>query len=190
MNATEFGGAVMVIWHSRRKTGLTRYTPVNNAVIDGNIYCTSGFGAKPDWYRNIRADPQVEAWLPAGRWSGVAQDAADLPERVQKFGQVLVARPFAGPLFGVNPKKLPDQDLERLLSDSRLLRIRRISALTGPGGPGDLAWMRPISTVIFFSLAILQRMGKWSGRRRLCAPGRQFGRFDLTKGSSKSNNVD
>jgi len=33
-NGTEFGGSIMVIKHTGRKTGLTRYTPVNYAVVD------------------------------------------------------------------------------------------------------------------------------------------------------------
>ena len=47
-NGTEFGGSIMVIKHTGRKTGLTRYTPVNYAVVDGDIYCTAGFGSGSD----------------------------------------------------------------------------------------------------------------------------------------------
>ena len=38
MKWPELSGAIMVIKHTGRKTGLTRYTPVNYAVVDGDIY--------------------------------------------------------------------------------------------------------------------------------------------------------
>jgi hypothetical protein len=73
------------------------------------------------------------------------------------FRRVLIASGFAGPLFGVNPKKLTDQDLLDLLQDYRLIRIRRANALTGPGGPGDLAWVWPAATFVLLWLLFIRR---------------------------------
>ncbi len=154
-NGTSFGGSVMIIKHIGRKTGLTRHTPVNYATVEGDIYCTSGFGKVSDWYLNIKVNPEVEVWLPDGRWTGIAEDVTDMEGNYQVFRQVLIASGFAGPLFGVNPKKLSDQDLLKLLESYRLIRIMRSNALTGPGGPGDLAWMWPAAT--FFLLLVLLR---------------------------------
>lgn len=154
-NGTSFGGSVMIIKHIGRKTGLTRHTPVNYATVEGDIYCTSGFGKVSDWYLNIKVNPEVEVWLPDGRWTGIAEDVTDMEGNYQVFRQVLIASGFAGPLFGVNPKKLSDQDLLKLLESYRLIRIKRSNALTGPGGPGDLAWMWPAAT--FFLLLVLLR---------------------------------
>ena len=36
---------VMVLVHKGRKSGLTRKTPVNYAIVDGEIYCTAAFGS-------------------------------------------------------------------------------------------------------------------------------------------------
>lgn len=154
-NGTSFGGSVMIIKHIGRKTGLTRHTPVNYATVEGDIYCTSGFGKVSDWYLNIKVNPEVEVWLPDGRWTGIAEDVTDMEGNYQVFRHVLIASGFAGPLFGVNPKKLSDQDLLKLLESYRLIRIMRSNALTGPGGPGDLAWMWPAAT--FFLLLVLLR---------------------------------
>lgn len=154
-NGTSFGGSVMIIKHIGRKTGLTRHTPVNYATVEGDIYCTSGFGKVSDWYLNIKVNPEVEVWLPDGRWTGIAEDVTDMEGNYQVFRQVLIASGFAGPLFGVNPKKLSDQDLLKLLESYRLICIKRSNALTGPGGPGDLAWMWPAAT--FFLLLVLLR---------------------------------
>jgi len=157
-NGTEFGGSIMVIKHTGRKTGLTRYTPVNYAVVDGDIYCTAGFGSVCDWYSNLIAIPQVEIWLPDGRWVGVAEDVSDSKDRGALLRQVIIASGFAGSLFGADPKKLTDADFEKLMDSYRLIRIQRKGAVTGPGGPGDLAWVWPLSTLILLLL--------WFRRRR------------------------
>ncbi len=156
-NGTEFGGSIMVIKHTGRKTGLTRYTPVNYALVNGDVYCTAGFGKVSDWYRNIMVLPEVEVWLPDGRWAGIAEDVSDIEHGPQLLRQVIRASGFAGPLFGVNPKKLSDQDFKDLLEIYRLIRIRKADALTGAGGPGDLSWVWPLSTFVLLWLLIRKR---------------------------------
>ena len=156
-NGTEFGGSIMVIKHTGRKTGLTRYTPVNYALVDGEVYCSAGFGKVSDWYRNIMELPEVEVWLPDGRWAGIAEDVSEAENGPHLLRQVIRASGFAGPLFGVNPKKLSDQDFKDLLENYRLIRIRKADALTGPGGPGDLSWVWPLSTFVLLWLLIRKR---------------------------------
>ena len=156
-NGTKFGGSVMVIKHTGRKTGLTRLTPVNYATVDGDIYCTAAFGRVADWYLNIIANPQVEVWLPDGRWAGTAEDVTSDEKGAFYLRQVIIASGFAGPLFGVNPKHLSDQDFERLLESYRLIRIRRVNALTGAGGPGDLSWIWPLTTFVLLWLLLSRR---------------------------------
>ena len=154
-NPTRLGGAVMVIKHKGRKTGLTRYAPVNYVDVGDEVYCTAGFGAKTHWYRNLLADPNVELWLPNGRWEGIAEDASEDENRVELLRSVLVASGFAGPLFGANPQRMTDAQIEALIGPYRLVRIRKIAPVTGPGGPGDLAWVWPLAT--FFLLGVLLR---------------------------------
>jgi deazaflavin-dependent oxidoreductase (nitroreductase family) len=95
-NPTKWGGAVMVIKHRGRKSGLTRYAPVNFAEIDGDIYCAAGFGKKTHWYQNLLADPNVELWLPDSRWAGVAEEVTDAENRVEILRAVLFASGFVG----------------------------------------------------------------------------------------------
>lgn len=156
-NGTEFGGSLMVIKHTGRKTGLTRHTPVNYAIVDGEIYCTAGFGVVSDWYRNIMANPEVEVWLPEGRWAGVAEDVSEEENSVYHLRKVIIASGFAGPLFGINPKQLSDQELGELFESYRLIRIRRLVPATGPGGPGELSWVWPAATFILLWLLVRRR---------------------------------
>lgn len=47
------GGRVMVLTHTGRNTGLRRRSPVDYAIIAGDIYCMAGFGSVSDWYRKV-----------------------------------------------------------------------------------------------------------------------------------------
>jgi deazaflavin-dependent oxidoreductase (nitroreductase family) len=159
-NGTKYGGYVMVIKHTGRVTGLTRYTPVNYAIVDGDVFCTAGFGRISDWYRNITVNPQVEIWLPHERWAGVAEDVSEEAGGARYLREVIIASGFAGPLFGVDPRKLSDDDFERLLGSYRLIRIKRTEALTGRGGPGDLAWVWPLATMALTVLLLRYRKSR------------------------------
>lgn len=149
---------VMVLVHTGRKSGLERYTPVNYAMVDGDIYCTAAFGERADWYRNLLASPQVEMWLRDGWWAGVAEEVDETnPNRNALMRQVLIASGFAAPLLaGLQPKTVSDQALAQATAAYRLFRIQRTEARTGPGGPGDLAWVWPVATFALLALLLLR----------------------------------
>lgn len=153
-NGTRWGGWIMVLSQRGRKTGLLRRTPLNYAFVNGDVYCLAGFGAQADWYRNILATPEVEVWLLDGRWAGIAEDVSDHPQRLELLRKVLVASGFASYAAGIDPLKLDDESLDALTQNYCLVRIRRKDALTGPGGPGDLAWVWPLATFILLPLAL------------------------------------
>jgi deazaflavin-dependent oxidoreductase (nitroreductase family) len=152
------GGRILVLTHTGRKSGLRRRTPLNYAVIEGDLYCTAGFGARADWYRNLLANPLVEVWTPRGCWSGVAEDVSDAPERLPYLRQVLIASGFAARLAGINPHTLTNEGLHRLTHYYRLVRIRPHQPLTGPGGPGDLVWVWPLVVLLLVIIYIRRRM--------------------------------
>ena len=150
---------VMVLVHKGRKSGLARRTPVNYALVDDQIYCTAAFGSRADWYRNVVADPHVQVWLSDGWYAGEAEEVPpDDPQRNHLMRQVLIASGFAAPLFaGINPKTLSDEKLAEISASYRLIRIYPTEACTGPGGPGDLAWVWPAATFILLGLLLLGR---------------------------------
>lgn len=150
------GGRIMVLVHRGRKTGARRYTPVNYATIDGDIYCTAGFGAVADWYKNILADPDVEVWLPDGWYAGSAAVITEDTRRLPYLREVLLNSGFAAPLFGVNPKSMSDEELDEATRDYLLIRVERRHPLTGQNGPGSLNWVWPLATV-FLLMAMLRR---------------------------------
>jgi deazaflavin-dependent oxidoreductase (nitroreductase family) len=153
------GGRIMVITHTGRKSGLRRRTPVNYALINGDLYCTAGFGAVSDWYRNILANPEVEIWLP-GEWrQGIAEDISQDPRRIPLLREVIIASGVVGPMVGVNPRKMSDADFDRVTSTYQLVRIRLKERLRGPGGPGDLAW-------VWIPIALMAALLLYWARRR------------------------
>jgi len=116
-------GRIMVIKHRGRKSGKEYLTPVNYALVDGEIYCTAGFGSMSDWYRNMLANPNIELWLPEGKRKARAEDISDSSNRLFLLRQVIIASGFAGPLFGINPKKLSDEQLDKLSKEYRLVHF-------------------------------------------------------------------
>jgi hypothetical protein len=116
-------GRIMVIKHHGRKSGKEYLTPVNYAIVKGEMYCTAGFGSISDWYRNILVYPRVELWLPEGKHIACAEDISDSPQRLFLLRQVIIASGFAGPLFGVDPKKLNDEELNKVSKNYQLVHF-------------------------------------------------------------------
>ncbi len=121
--APSFSGRIMVIKHRGRKSGKEYLTPVNYAKVDGEIYCTAGFGSISDWYKNMLANPGVELWLPEGKRKARAEDITDSPNRIFLMRQVIIGSGFAGPLFGVDQKKMNDTQLDAATKDYRLIHF-------------------------------------------------------------------
>lgn len=156
-NSPRYGGRLMVLTHTGRKSGLRRHQPLNYAVVDGDVYCVAGFGAVSDWYKNLKADPRVEVWLPDGWWAGIAEDVSACQERVHLLREVLIASGFAAYAAGLDPRKMSDAELATLAQEYRLVRIHRTQPRTGKGGPGDLTWVWTASTFALLGLLMFRR---------------------------------
>ena len=158
---------VMVLVNTCRKTGLAHRTPVNYALVDGDIYCMAGFGESTDWLRNIKANPEVEVWLRDSWWAGVAEEVpASDPSYLSLCRQLIIASGIAARLLvGISPKTISDEALGEITKDYPLIRIQRTEARTGLGGPGDLAWIWPVAT--FVLLFWLSRPFRHPRRRRI-----------------------
>lgn len=150
-------GRYLVITHIGRKSGRRRRTPVNYAEVDGDLYCTAGFGHISDWYQNIKINPSIEVWLPDGWWTALAEEVFEPALRRRMLRQVIINSGFAGPLFGVNALTMTDEQFDAVTRDYRLLRLRRVAQRTGPGGPGDLAGVWPLAVLVLLPLALRRR---------------------------------
>jgi deazaflavin-dependent oxidoreductase (nitroreductase family) len=149
-------GRIMVLTTTGRKSGVRRRTPVNYAIVDDEVYCTAAFGPGADWYRNLRADPRVEVWLPDGWWEGEAEEVTDSARRLPLLREVLIASAFAGRAAGIDAQNMTDAELYELTREYKLIHVRRGLARTGSDGPGDLAWVWPAATMVL-ALLLLAR---------------------------------
>ncbi len=159
-----YSGRIMVLRHWGRKSGTRRETPVNYAIIGGDVYCTAGFGGSTDWYRNVVSSPQVEVWLPDEWWTGTAEDVSDSPDRLSLLRNVLKNSGFAAYAAGIDPEKMTDTQLDVATREYCLVRIRRGEARTGKGGPGELAWVWPIA--VFAMLPFVMGNRRRRAKRR------------------------
>lgn len=150
-------GRIMVLTHTGRNTRLRRRTPLNYAVVNGEVYCTAGFGTISDWYRNILVYPHVEIWLPDSWWAGTAVDVTEDETALHKMRQVIIASGFAGRLAGLDACRMSDEEFAEATRDYRLIHIQREQARTGRSGPGDLAWVWPLATILLLPLLFRRR---------------------------------
>ncbi len=153
---TPFGGYMMVLKIIGRKTGNVRYTPVNYAIEDGDVYCVAGFGAISDWYRNVRAHPNIEAILPSGAIAGIAEEVSDPALHQRLVRQIFINAGFAGFFYGYDPRTVSDEQLRETTADLPVIRIRPTGIGSGASDPGGWAWLTTIGSLLFL-IALFKR---------------------------------
>ena len=149
-------GRMLVIEHVGRRSGRPYRTPVNFTYAGRDVHCVAGFGAHTDWYRNIMANPDIAVWPPDGRWTAVATDISDHPDRLDLIKAVLVDTGFASYVAGIDPRRFNADRLALATSAYRLVRLRPHHKSPSPDGPGSLAgvWL-PVALMGF----VLARLG-------------------------------
>jgi len=92
-----FSGFVLLLTTTGRKTGKARQTPLEYRIEPetGGYIVMAGWGGKTDWYRNARANPQVQVQVGRLRFRAVAEP---LPEEDVSAWLIHVAK--------VNPRAL------------------------------------------------------------------------------------
>ena len=144
-----FSGYIMVLKVTGRKTGKLRYAPVNYAIFDGRVYCLSGYRLGSDWYRNLRAQPAIQAILPGGAIAGLATENIDPAFRPTIIRKILQNAGFAGFFEGYNPFRISDEELTRKTADMPLICIQPTGLGSGASDPGGWAWVwAPVFTIL------------------------------------------
>ena len=154
-------GRLMVVEHTGRRSGAAYLTPLNYTQFGKDIYCIAAFGERTDWYRNILRGCPVAVWLPEGRWVGAMADVSGDPDRLARMRAVLIDSGFAAHAFGLHPRIMGEQELEKATQTYRLVRIRLESPAPTTRGPGDLKW-------VWLPVAVMAVL-LWQGYRRRSA---------------------
>ncbi|MBT7189187.1 MAG: nitroreductase family deazaflavin-dependent oxidoreductase [Anaerolineae bacterium] len=148
-------GYIMVLKTIGHKSGLTRYAPVNYAILDGNIYCLSGFGKLAHWYKNLAANPNIEMILPSATLLGKAATVMDADEWLRATRQILKNGGFAGFLAGYNAWTITDEELREKGKDMVVIRISPEGIYGGAADPGGKLWLWLTIAVIALIIILL-----------------------------------
>lgn len=118
-------GRTMVVTHVGRTSGLRRHTPLNYAVLEGDVWCTTH--ERSQWLHNVRANPEVAVWLPLRRPRRGRAEILPVDEaRVDRLRSVLLASGFAAARFGgLHPRRNTEAELLAQCAEYRLVRIVR-----------------------------------------------------------------
>jgi len=144
-----FSGYIMVLKVIGRKTGKLRYAPINYAIHTGRVYCVAGFGHGSDWFRNLQANPAIEAILPGGSIAGHATEITDLDFKTSLIRKILQNAGFAGFFEGYNPFRISDADLARKTAGMPLISIQPDGLGSGASDPAGWAWIwAPFCTLL------------------------------------------
>jgi deazaflavin-dependent oxidoreductase (nitroreductase family) len=156
--STPVGGAIVLLRIRGRKTGIVRETPLNYLIAEGSLWVIAGFGPRTEWYRNLVADPAVEAVLPGRVVTGTATEVRAPAVRRRIIPALL--RSTAGPslLAGLDPWRTPVDELLDSMAYVPLLRIDVDAGRLDPGqdDPGGQAWIWRQALVLAGSLAVLR----------------------------------
>jgi len=148
-----WAGYIMVLTTIGHKTGRLRHTPVNYALVDGDVCCIAGFGSVAHWARNLAANPAAEVQLPAGRSGGRVQTVTDDLERLRIGREILKNAGIAGFFFGFNPFTTSDEKLARGIAGVPVYRITPSRAIPGAFDPGGAGWVG--TTLVWLALIVL-----------------------------------
>ncbi len=147
-----FTGYIMVLKTIGHKSGTVRFAPVNYAIHKGHVYCVAGLGERTHWYRNLRANPELELIMPGGAWWGSAEEVPQGEEKVEIFRQVMVNAGFAGFFYGFNPRRASQEQLAQVADKLPIVRIAVKGVGNGPADAGGWLW---ISTILIVILLVL-----------------------------------
>lgn len=158
--STPLGGAMVLVRIRGRKSGLIRETPLNYIVADGAIWVVAGFGPRTEWYRNLLADPRVEAVLPGRILTGTVTEVRAPAVRRRILPALM--RSTAGPSLaaGVNPWRSTPDALCAEMAWVPMLRIDPDDGplLPGPDDPGGTGWVWRQALMLGLSIATLAVM--------------------------------
>lgn len=70
---------------------------------------------------------------------------------------MLIASGFVSRLFDLDPRTMQPEELDELLKTYRIVRLRPSAARTGKDGPGDLAWVWPLTTFLLLFIVIFKQ---------------------------------
>lgn len=94
---------VMMLTTTGRKSGLPRTNGVSFMPVDGHYVIFSGWGVSSNWYRNLRANPEVVARVGRHRFRATARVIEDPERRVELMRRMRDRSAHCGPPRSIRP---------------------------------------------------------------------------------------
>ena len=156
--ATPLGGHMLLLRVRGRKTGQGRYVPLSYVIADGSAWVLAGYGVRTQWYRNILADPEVDAWLPGRVARCRATEARDPSDRARIIPLLARSIGLPGVMLGGDPWHATDDDILAVASWVPLVRLDPVAGpiAAGPDDPGGHAWIWRQALVIWLVTAAVR----------------------------------
>ena len=172
--ATPFGGYILLLRVRGRKSGLVRDTPISYCITEGSAWVMAGFGPRTEWFRNVQAEPVVDAWLPGRFLRCRAEEETDPAVRARIAPRLARSIGVPGAMVGCNPWTASDERILGLVDGIPLGRLTPLDGplAPGPDDPGGRAWIWRQGLVAGLTAWLLWA-GVRAGRR---AGGRVAGR--------------
>jgi deazaflavin-dependent oxidoreductase (nitroreductase family) len=137
-------GWQLLLTTTGRKSGLRRRTPLGYLIADGAAWVMAGYGSSTLWYRNLLADPAVDALLPARPpFAADATDILDPIVRARIIPRLVRSMALPGTMIGCLPWSAPDERILELTAWLPLIRLSPAAGpalVAGPDDPGGLGW--------------------------------------------------
>ncbi|MBZ0302063.1 MAG: nitroreductase family deazaflavin-dependent oxidoreductase [Anaerolineae bacterium] len=161
------GMRLMVLTTWGRQSGLPRHTAIEYRTHGSKIYVVSAWGRRPNWYRNLIAQPVVRVRLGRQTFSARAQVVEDAGEALRVLYLFRKRAPFIyDPILtylsdhqSVNSRTLPD-----VSHKFTIVRLDPSSEVVGPPAVDtNLKWMW---LVLGLALILLARIFASRGRAK------------------------
>ena len=164
-------GYFLTLTTTGRRSGLPRRTPLNYAILDGQVYLLSGFGSRADWYRNLTADDKVSLALPGRVVHGTATPVLDPAEAERAALAVARNCGFALVFEGLNPLTVSDDRLRAQLAGRPVVRVTAPEPVRpGRHDPGSPWWVLPRALGLVAVVGAARTLSGRGGRPRAGRP--------------------
>jgi deazaflavin-dependent oxidoreductase (nitroreductase family) len=126
-----FGSRLLMLEHTGRNTGARRHVvlEVVSRPRPGNYVVVSGFGDRAQWFRNVRANPDVRIWISGGRPRPATARLLGADEAAAALAAYVDAHPRAWAAL----KPVFEATLATAIDDRHTSLPMIALAITGPG---------------------------------------------------------
>jgi deazaflavin-dependent oxidoreductase (nitroreductase family) len=86
-----YGQPILLLTTTGAKSGKKRVNPLVSLIDDGRVYVIASKGGSPenpDWYHNVRANPDVTVEMPDETFEATAVEVADTAERDRLYAGI------------------------------------------------------------------------------------------------------